>query len=393
MLFLFRYFNQKQKKVKLYFEVMMNRMQKMSSFIVMDILKKARQYKNAIHFEVGQPDILPSPKIREALKKAVDEGHFHYTEAFGLLALREKIAQFYFKNYGTKIDPARIILTPGTSGAFLVAYSILVNYNGKILFTDPGYPCYKNFSHLLNINPIHVAVDSTTNYQLTVEYLKKYSDIKAVQISSPANPTGTLYSKDNLKELVLYCKQKSMAFISDEIYHGLVYSSQQHTALEFSDDVIVINGFSKYFCAPGLRLGWMIIPEKLIRDAEKVMQNIFICAPSISQYGALEAFDEAYLNHVKNIYEKRRDFLYENLKELFEIDVKPEGAFYLWANIKKYSNNSYEFAHKLLEKTRVAVTPGVDFGQNRTNEYIRFAYTIEIEHMQEGINRLKNYLI
>ncbi len=258
--------------------------------------------------------------------------------------------------------------------------------------TDPSYPCYKNFSYILDINPVLVPVDKSTDYQLTVDILKEYKNIKAVQISSPNNPTGNVYEKEVLKELIEYCNENGIHFISDEIYHGLVYDRKEHSALEFSENVIVINGFSKYFCMPGFRLGWVILPKNLIRKAEIVLQNVFIAPPTISQFAALGAFNYEHLKNVTNEYKKRRDFLYNELKDVFKIDVRPEGAFYIWANIEKYSTNSYEFANELLEKTHVAVTPGIDFGRNGTSKYIRFAYTRDINHMKEGIERLKQFL-
>lgn len=368
------------------------RTEKIKSFIVMDIVREASKLPDAVHFEIGEPDLPPSPKVWELSQKAVKDRLNHYTQSLGLPQLREEIAKFYKRKYKVSIDPSRIAVTVGTSGAFLVAYSILLNQGDKIGLTDPSYPCYKNFAHLLDIQPVSIPVDKTTDYQLTVEKLSQYSDLKAVHISSPSNPVGNLYKKENLKNIIDYCIQNGIYFISDEIYHGLVYEGREHTALEFSDEVIVINGFSKYFCMPGFRLGWMVLPEKLVRKAEIVMQNVFISPPTISQYAALGAFDYKHLEKNRWIFKERRDFLYENLKDIFEIDAKPEGAFYIWANIKKYSTNSYLFAKQLLKEIHVAITPGVDFGKNNTDIYIRFAYTRDINHMEEGIKRLKNHL-
>lgn len=370
----------------------MDRLEKVSPFIVMDIVREASKYEDTIHFEIGEPDLHPSPKVWELAEKAIKERLNFYTESLGLLELREKIAQFYFEKYNVEISPSRIALTVGTSGAFLTVYSIILNQGEKIAFSDPSYPCYKNFSYILDIEPVLIPVDSSTDYQLTVEHLKEYKDIKAVQISSPNNPTGNIYKKENLKQLAKYCEENNIYLISDEIYHGLVYDESEHTALEFSDRTIVINGFSKYFCMPGFRLGWVILLEELVRKAEIVLQNLFIAPPTISQFSALGAFDKEHLDYITSEYKKRRDFLYNNLKEIFDIDIFPEGAFYIWADISKYSNNSYEFAKKLLEEIHVATTPGIDFGSNNTNKHIRFAYTKNIEHMKIGIERLKNFL-
>ena len=370
----------------------MNRLERVSPFIVMDIVKEASNIPDAIHFEIGEPDLQPPPSVWEETEKAVKNRLNHYTESLGLPELREKISQFYYEKYKVDVSPSRIALTVGTSGAFLVAYTITLNAGEKLAFSDPSYPCYKNFSYLLDIEPVLIPVDKSTNYQLTANHLKEYEGIKAVQISSPNNPTGNIYQQSVLKELIEYCEENNIYFISDEIYHGLVYDQYEHTALEFSDNAIVINGFSKYFCMPGFRLGWIILPENLIRKAEIVLQNVFISPPTLSQYGALGAFDWNHLSLITETYKERRDFLYKELSTLFDIDAKPEGAFYLWANIEKYSDNSYEFAKELLEKIHVAVTPGIDFGENNTDKYIRFAYTKSIDHMSEGVKRLKEYL-
>jgi aspartate/methionine/tyrosine aminotransferase len=363
----------------------------------MDVVRKAQSIPDVIHFEVGEPDIPPSPKVIEAMVKATQDQKIRYTESLGLLALREKIAAFYQDRYQVNVSPAQIVLTVGTSGAFLITYAILLNAGEKLLLTDPAYPCYKNFSYILDLQPVFVPIDKSTNYQLTVDQLKAHQDIKAIQISSPANPIGNVYNKAALKALIDYCENENenqgIYFISDEIYHGLVYGQTAHTALEFSDNAIVINGFSKYFCLPGLRLGWVILPPKLVRKAEIVMQNLYISAPTLSQYGALEAFDDEHLNRVTHTYQNRRNYLYDELSQLFTIDAKPEGAFYIWADISKYATDSLKFSELLLEKIHIATTSGVDFGKNQTNKYLRFAYTREIAHLKEGVERLKHYLI
>lgn len=370
----------------------MDRVDKLSPFIVMDILAEAQKLKDVIHMEIGEPDLEPSPRVLEALERAVKEKKFFYTPALGLWELREKIAEFYLKKYGVEVSPERVIVTTGTSGAFLVAYAITLNAGDKIVLPDPSYPCYKNFAHLLDIEPVFVNVDKNTNYELRTEMLKEIKDFKAVHVSSPQNPTGSLYSAETLRELAQFCEERDVYFISDEIYHGLVYEGKEHTALEFSDRAIVINGFSKFFCMPGFRIGWMIVPEELVRKAEIVIQNVFISAPTLSQYAALEAFDYEYLGKVRQTFKERRDYLYSELKELFEIDAKPQGAFYLWANISKYSKDSYEFAKRLLREAKVATTPGVDFGKNKTNQYIRFAYTRNLDELKEGVRRIKEFL-
>jgi len=371
----------------------MNRLDNITPFLVMDVLRKAQAIPDVIHFEVGEPDIAPSPKVIEAIAKATRDKKIRYTESLGLLALREKIAAFYWERYQVNISPTRIVITVGTSGAFLITYAILLNAGDKILLTDPGYPCYKNFSYILNTQPVLVPIDKSTDYQLTVEHLKAQSSIKAVHIASPSNPIGNVYNQATLKALIDYCENHHIHFISDEIYHGLVYGKKAHTALEFSDNAIVINGFSKYFCLTGLRLGWVILPPHLVRQAEIVMQNLYISAPTLSQYGALEAFDHEHLQSVTRTYQKRRDYLYNELSQLFTIDAKPEGAFYIWANVSQYAQDSLTFSEQLLDSIHVATTSGIDFGKNKTHHYIRFAYTKEIAHLKEGVDRLKQYLL
>eukprot|EP01029_Cantina_marsupialis_P015074 TRINITY_DN33028_c0_g2_i2.p1 TRINITY_DN33028_c0_g2~~TRINITY_DN33028_c0_g2_i2.p1 ORF type:complete len:372 (-),score=45.69 TRINITY_DN33028_c0_g2_i2:692-1807(-) len=367
------------------------RYEKMSSFIVMDIVREAQKYEDSIHFEIGQPDLNPTPKAKEKLQEALSNDKFSYTESLGLYELREKISKHYKKTYGVDIDESQILLTPGTSGAFLIAYTLTLKHNGKLGLSDPSYPCYKNFAYMLDIEPVFMNIDKSCNYQLNTNHLQN-ENIDALQISSPSNPTGNIYEEKNLKELIEYCDKNSISFISDELYHGLVYEKEATTALQFSENAFVINGFSKYYCMPGLRLGWIIVPKKLAREAEIVAQNIFISAPTLSQYAALEAFDYEYLYSIKQTFKERRDYLYKELNEIFTVDAKPDGAFYLWVDVSKYTDDSFAFAKELLEKIHIATTPGIDFGSNETKKYLRFAYTRDISHMKEGIKRLKEYL-
>ena len=369
------------------------RYDKMSAFIVMDIVREAGKYPNAIHFEIGQPDLPPSPNVKAALQSAVADNQFSYTESLGLFELREKICRYYREIYQVDISPQRVLLTPGTSGAFLIAYALTLAKGDKLGLTDPSYPCYKNFAYMMEVEPHFIPVDKTSCYQLTLQQLQNQADhIRALQISSPANPTGNIYTAETLEALNHYCRQHNIAFISDELYHGLVYEEQAATALQFNPDAYVINGFSKYFCMPGARLGWIIVPQDKVREAEIIAQNIFICAPTLSQYGALEAFDADYLQHIQTLFKQRRDYLYNELKQLFTIEFKPQGAFYLWADVSRYTDDSYAFAKQMLQEIQVATTPGIDFGNNNTKHYLRFAYTRDIAHMRAGIERLKMWL-
>lgn len=371
----------------------MERIDKISSFIVMDILREAKAIGDVIHMEIGEPDLDPPPSVIEALEKAIKDRKYFYTPSLGIWELREKIAQHYYIKYRVNISPHRVVVTTGTSGAFLVAYSITMSAGEKIALPDPSYPCYKNFAHLLDLTPVFLPVDEGTNYTINVYMLKEHRGFKALHISSPSNPTGSVYSANTLASLVRYCEERGIYFISDEIYHGLTYDKEEHTALEFSDKAIVISGFSKWFCMPGFRIGWMILPEELLQKAERVIQNVFISAPTLSQYAALGAFDYTYLKRVREIFRKRRDFLYEGLRQIFDIPVKPEGAFYIWANIERYSEDAFTFCEKLLKEAKVAVTPGTDFGSYKTKKFVRFSYTKDKKALGEGLRRLKDYLM
>ncbi|RMG73939.1 MAG: aminotransferase class I/II-fold pyridoxal phosphate-dependent enzyme [Nitrospirae bacterium] len=371
---------------------MKSRLERIRPFIVMDILRKARTLSDAIHMEVGEPDLTPSEGVIEAYERAIRDRRFYYTEAKGLLRLRERIAEYYLNRYGVEVSPDRIIITPGTSGAFLVVFGLLAGQGRSVIISDPSYPCYRNFSYFLGAEPVIVPAGGDTNYEIVPERLQDIEHAGGLLVSSPANPTGNLYGEDNLRALIEFCKKRGWLFISDEIYHGLVYDRKERSALEFSDEVVVINSFSKYFCMPGLRVGWMILPDRLVRKAEEIVQNVFIAANTPSQYAACEAFDDEHLYRVRETFRQRRDFLYESLKGLFGIDRKPEGAFYIWADISSYSDDSFDFCRRLLESKAVAITPGVDFGKNQTNHYVRFAYTRDIEELKEGVRRIREFL-
>ncbi len=368
------------------------RYDKLQPFRVMDVVRKAQRFDDTIHFEIGQPDIPPSPRVKQALYRAIDDDRFAYTESMGLLELRQKISEHYKREHHAEIDPDRILITPGTSTAFLVAYLLVLEQGGVLGMSDPSYPCYKNFAHMVDVEPLFISVGKDDGYQLTPDHLHGLK-MDALHISSPSNPTGTVYARENLKNTIEYCQREDIAFISDELYHGLVYDEPAASALEFDDSSIVINGFSKYFTMPGLRLGWMVLPPHLVRPAEIIAQNLYISAPTLAQYAALEAFDYDYLTSVREIFHKRRDYLYDALNPIFPIDARPDGAFYLWADISKYSDDSVAFADELLRECHVAITPGVDFGSNGTEHYLRFSYTRKIEHMAEGVQRLRDFLL
>ena len=354
----------------------------MKPFIVMDIVKESQKLDDVVHLEIGEPDLLPSPNVKNAALKAIEENRFFYTESKGLKDLREKIANHYKKFYDVEVNPDNIIITTGTSTAFLIAF----HFAKKIASPTPTYPCYPNFAEMENKEFINIPTNK--NFKLDIDTLKSY-DFDTLMISSPNNPTGTVYTKNELKQIAEFCKKNNKLLISDELYHGLVYTNDYTTALKYNKNAIVINGFSKFFCMPGFRIGWIILPDNLVRVAEILAQNILISAPTISQYAALEAFDYEYLNKTKEEFEKRKNFLYENLKNIFKI-TSPQGAFYLWCDVSRYSNNSFEFAKEMLYKAKVAVTPGVDFGDYPN--HIRIAYTKNIYELEKAVIRIKNFI-
>ncbi|MGZ8194364.1 MAG: pyridoxal phosphate-dependent aminotransferase [Methylosarcina sp.] len=373
-----------------------------SPFYVMELLRRAKeleaQGRDVIHMEIGEPDFATPKTIVEASVKHVLTGDVKYTSAAGLPELRGKIAAFYEQRYGVKVPERRIFVTPGASGAFLLALGASLNPGEEVLMSDPCYPCNSNFVRLFDGNTRTIPVDAATYYQLTADLIRRHwnENTKGALIASPSNPTGTLIPRDELLRAVRAVNSLGGCFYSDEIYHGLVYSDNAASALEFSDDVFVINSFSKYFGMTGWRIGWLIVPDEFVGAAEKLAQSIFIATSSDAQYAALAAFDEATLaelEHRRREFETRRDFLYKALLGLgFKISVKPEGAFYIYADCSKFTDDSFQFAIELLEAEGVAVTPGRDFGVNNAHHTLRFAYTISIDRMAMAMQRLQRFI-
>lgn len=371
-------------------------------FHVMELLHRAKQLemqgRDIIHMEIGEPDFATPQAVVETGLRLLQTGDIKYTPAAGLPELREKIAAYYQSRYAVKIDQSRIFITPGASGAFLLAFGVSLDPGDEVLMADPCYPCNINFVRLFEGKSRRIAVDSATNFQLTDGLIEQNWNpaAKGVLIASPSNPTGTLIDPVMLKQCIQAVDRLGGCFHSDEIYHGLVYGEQPPTALEFSDNVFVINSFSKYFGMTGWRLGWLVVPEDFVEAAEKLAQNVFISAPALSQYAALAAFDEQTLKELESRrleFAGRRDFLYNELIRLgFGIPVKPDGAFYIYADCSKFSSDSNQFALDLLETEGVAVTPGLDFGDNQSHRHVRFAYTASIERMAVAVQRLKRFI-
>ncbi len=373
-----------------------------SSFYVMELLRLAKQLeaqgKDVIHMEIGEPDFPTPPTVVDAGIKHLLTGEVKYTPAAGLPELRNKIAAFYQLRYGVTVDEQRIFVTPGASGAFLLALGVSLNPKEELLMADPCYPCNSNFATLFGGKTKTIAVDATSRYQLTARHIEEHwtPTTKGALIASPSNPTGTLIAPEELKQSIHTVNDLGGCFYSDEIYHGLVYDTNATTALAVSDNVFVINSFSKYFGMTGWRIGWLIVPDEFIEATEKLAQNIYIATSTQSQYAALAAFDENTLAELENRraeFAARRDFLYDNLLRLgFEIPIKPEGAFYIYANCKKFTDDSYQFALDFLEAEGVAITPGIDFGNHEAHHMLRFAYTTSIAKMAIAMQRLDRFI-
>jgi aspartate/methionine/tyrosine aminotransferase len=376
--------------------------EQIKAFHVMSVMSRAKALeasgREIVHMEVGEPDFATPQPVIEAGKAFIETGNVHYTEAKGLLLLREKLADFYKKKYAVTVSPERFFITPGASGALSVALASLLNTGDEVLIADPGYPCNANLISLYGGYAKSVDVFAADDYQLNADIVTRAwnENTKGVMFASPSNPTGTLIGSESMSELINAVAYKQGFLISDEIYHGLVYGERAVSALEFSDDVFVLNSFSKFFGMTGWRLGWLIVPEAVVETANKLMQNLFIAAPTHSQYAALAAFEEStqlILEQRCDEFEKRRDVLYKGLQSLgFKMLSKPSGAFYLYADCSEMTDDSYTFALDLLETSGVAVTPGIDFGKNQPERYIRFAYTTSLEQIHKGLSRIKGYL-
>jgi len=371
-------------------------------FHVMALLARAKelesQGKDIIHLEIGEPDF-PTPKpIVDAGINAIKDGDVHYTPALGLPALREAIASFYQTRYALNLSSQRVAITPGASGALMLALGVVMQEGDEVLLADPGYPCNKNFVRFLSGTTRAIHVDASTDYQLSLKHLKKHwsEKTKVVMVASPSNPTGTLLSHKELSAMAAFVKEKKAYLIVDEIYHGLIYNDEETTALAIDDNIIVINSFSKYFNMTGWRLGWLVAPESLIDKMDKLAQNIFLAAATPAQYAALAAFDSEtirILESYKSEFKQRRDFLLVKLKQLgFVIETEPQGAFYIYANCEKFSDDSYQFCYEILENIGVAITPGKDFGENNADTFVRFSYTTSIKCLEQAISRLSAYL-
>jgi len=372
---------------------------KIAPFYVMELLEKAKAMEargeDIIHMEVGEPDFATPPSIKEEAIRAIRDNRTFYTHSLGLPELREKIAEYYERVEHVRVSPERVLITNGTSGAFLLLFATLLEKGRILAVSDPGYPCYRNFGTLVDAEILSLPVSEGTRFEITVECLGS-TDVtpQLLIISNPSNPTGVVYREETIYELYKFISSKGGMLIVDEIYSGLVYRGKLRTSLSISEDVIVVNGFSKAYAMTGWRLGWMVVPPALVRPIQKIAQNVFISPPSISQYAAMYAFDEAdELENMRKTYEERRDFMLPQLKRLgFSIPVDPEGAFYIYAGIDKWGLDSMEFVEKALREARVALTPGYDFGSYKAGSHIRFSYANNMNRLKAGCERLERWL-
>ena len=372
------------------------RAEELAPFMVMEVLERARemerQGEDIIHLEVGEPDFsVPSP-IKKATFQALEDGATHYTHSLGDIELREAICKHYLDAYGVEVRPEQVVVTSGTSPAMMLAFASLLESGEEVIISDPAYACYPNFINFLGGVPARVPVYEQDGFQYRVQAIEERINqkTKAVLINSPSNPTGCLISEADMKAIA----SLSPYIISDEIYHGLVYEGQEHSILEFTDKAFVLNGFSKLYAMTGYRLGYLIAPPQFIRPIQKMQQNFFICAGSLAQRAGIAALQEsgAEVEEMKSIYNRRRRFMIKRLRELgFSIAVEPTGAFYVFANARSFSSDSYRLAFDILEKAHVGVTPGVDFGKNGEG-YLRFSYANSIENIEDGLYRLERYL-
>ncbi len=366
-------------------------------FIVMDVMEAARQAeadgRHIIHMEVGQPGTAAPDGARVALTEAMAQDAMGYTVALGLPALRARIAQLYGEWYNVDLDPNRVIVTPGSSGAFLLAFSALFDAGERVAIGAPGYPSYRQILKALSLQPLDVQTAPENRLQPVPDDLRRL-DFEGLMVASPANPTGTMLDNAAMGALIDLCREKEAAFISDEIYHGIEYEAKAVTALELTDDCYVINSFSKYFSMTGWRVGWMVVPEDHVRKIERLAQNMFICASHPSQVAALSAMDcreELETNMV--VYRANRAMMADGLpKAGFTKFAPPDGAFYFYVDVSAFTQDSRTFAREILEEAGVAVTPGLDFDPVRGHQTLRFSYARSAADIEEGLARLKMFM-
>lgn len=367
-------------------------------FIVMDVLRAANERAatgaDVLHLEVGQPSTGAPNRVIEAARAALGRDVLGYTDALGIPPLRQAIARHYHDLYGVDVDPRRIVVTTGSSGAFILSFLASFDQGARVAITAPGYPAYRNILSALGIEVVEIEVGPATRFQPTPALLDKAGKLDGLIVASPANPTGTMLPAEDLKALADHCAARDIRLVSDEIYHGITYGEAATTALALTDRAVVINSFSKYFSMTGWRLGWMVLPDELVRPVECLAQNLFISPPSLSQVAAVEVFgcrDELEAN-VKRYAANRAVLLDALPKAGLDRFAPPDGAFYLYVDVGHVTNDSADFCKRLLADTGVAITPGIDFDPSRGSRTLRFSFAGSTETMTEAVRRLGAWL-
>jgi aspartate/methionine/tyrosine aminotransferase len=370
-------------------------------FMVMDVMTAAArleaQGRRIIHMEVGQPAAGAPATAIAAVRAALSSGPLGYTEALGIPSLRRRIARAYAEWHGLDIDPERIVVTTGSSGGFILAFLAAFETGDRVAMALPGYPPYRHILTALGCEPVGVETSAATRWSMTGESLlaqHRAKPLKGVVVGSPANPSGTMMSVSALTELIRRAEDAGIVVISDEIYHGLDYAFAAECAARISSDAIIVNSFSKYFCMTGWRIGWMVVPSPLVRSVERLQQNLAISVPTLSQIAAEAAFEgRAELEVVRRGYEENRRILLEGLPRVgLDSFLPPDGAFYLYADVSRFSNDSFAFATRMLEEAGVAATPGVDFDPLRGRNFLRLCYAGARAEMREAVERIGNWL-
>jgi aspartate/methionine/tyrosine aminotransferase len=370
-------------------------------FIVMDVMAAAARIEaqggHVIHMEVGQP-AAPAPRTAiAAAKAALDKADIGYTQALGIPALRARISRQYAETHGVTVEPERIVVTTGSSAGFILAFLSLFEPGDRVAVACPGYPPYRHILTALGCEPVLIEISEATRWSITIEALleaHRRAPLKGVLVASPANPTGTMMRPDALAELIAAAEGEGIRFISDEIYHGLDYAFPAETAAKFSDNAVIINSFSKYFCMTGWRIGWMVAPDSLVRPIERLQQNLAISVPTLSQVAAAAAFDgRDEMETVKHGYEENRRILVEGLPKAGLTRFLPvDGAFYLYADVSHFTDDSLDFAKRMLEEAGVAATPGIDFDPVDGKHFVRFCYAGSAADMREAVERIGRWL-
>ncbi|MGD9824576.1 pyridoxal phosphate-dependent aminotransferase [Desulfobacter sp.] len=376
------------------------RCEQIKPFIVMDVMEKIHKMEargiDVIHMEIGEPDFNVPECVNRVCLEALAQNETCYTHSLGDLRLRRAISDYHKRIYGTIVAPGQILVTNGTSPAMLLVFSALLDPGDEVIVSDPHYACYANFIRYVQGEPVFVKVHEQDGFVFTPEAVREKitPKTKAIFINSPSNPTGTVIPEARIRQIVEVAREHGLYIVSDEIYHGLTYEGKDHSIMEFTDQAFVLNGFSKLFAMTGLRLGYLIAPQKFVRALQVLQQNFFICANSITQLAGAAALTGAdgEVQAMRDTYNERRKFMIRRLKEMgLSIMVEPTGAFYIFVNFKHISTDSYALAFDILEKAHIGVTPGIDFGANGEG-YLRFSYANSLDNLKIGMDRLEGYL-